>query len=139
MSLEIFSGGELSDQHLGGDQKPYDFLQIDIIYNFWILAESLICSIQASPCLRILLVVQIVPPLEITILNLEAHWKRLESERWLGSELVRVWHAQPQERLFESIKVIAALFVIIEFEPHSNSPNLDEKVAVLSIIVATLL
>ena len=84
------------------------------------------------------MVVQIVSTLEITIFNLKAHWKRLECER-LGSDFIWVWHTQPLERLFESIKVVAALFVIIEFEPHSNSSNLDEKVAVLSIIVTTFL
>ena len=138
MSLEILSGGELSDQHLGGDQKSHYFLQVYIINNVRILTESLVCSIQACPCLRILLVVQIVSSLEIAILNLKANWKRLECER-LGGDFIWVWHTQPLERLFESIKVVAALFVIIEFEPHSNSSNLDEKVAVLSVIVTTFL
>jgi hypothetical protein len=133
--FEVIFGWELANEHLGWYQKPHNLCKIHLLNNLGALTQCLVRHSQVGTSLFILLIIEIVPALEIGVLDLQGERQGLESE---GREvcLIRVDLAHPLERLLECVKVIAALFVVVQFEPQPNPPDLDEQVAVLTVVIS---
>lgn len=108
---------------------------LSIFKNIFILLIYWVSHPQVISCFMSLIIVKVITSFIVPKLNLKVTWK------WLKIMAVAIdplFTSHLSQSIFESIKIIATLFIHTQHEPNSNSSDLYVKLTELSTVKPAL-